>query len=135
MGRTREVQVYREHPVTFTVADPILSEASVKKAQIVDAVGGFALRLDFDKEGSWLLEQYTSGNTGKHLVIFSQWEDAPNAKQSTGRWLAAPRIQKHIADGVLIFTPDATREELEKIVVGLNHVAKERGTGEEELKW
>jgi hypothetical protein len=40
------------------------------------------------------------------------------------RWLAAPRITGRIADGRLEFTPDATRDEAERIVHGLNRVAE-----------
>jgi hypothetical protein len=40
------------------------------------------------------------------------------------RWLAAPIVRKRIGDGKLIFTPDATREECDTIVTGLNAVAK-----------
>jgi hypothetical protein len=131
-GRTKEVQVYREHPVTFTVErDPFLTESNVKHAEIVDALGGFAFRLEFNKEGSWLLEEYTSGNRGRHIVIFTQWENKAASETSIGRWLAAPTIHKHVADGILIFTPDATREEAEKITLGLNNVAKMRGTDDE----
>ena len=43
------------------------------------------------------------------------------------RWLAAPRISQRIKDGVLVFTPDATREEAERIVRGLNNVAIKLG--------
>jgi len=135
MGRTQEIKVYREHPVTFTVSRaPFLSEANLKQAQVVEVVGGFALRLDFDHEGGWLLEQYTSGNRGKHIAVFGQWDEQPDAKLNPGRWLAAPLIQNHIADGVFIFTPDATRQEIDNLVLGLNNVAKKLGTGKE-VKW
>jgi hypothetical protein len=40
------------------------------------------------------------------------------------RWLAAPQITKHLSAGVFTFTPDATREEAERIVTGLNNVAE-----------
>ena len=40
------------------------------------------------------------------------------------RWLAAPVISHRISDGVLVFTPDATREEAEEIALGLNNVSK-----------
>ena len=40
------------------------------------------------------------------------------------RWLAAPILQQRIRDGLLVFTPDATREEAERIVRGLKNVAK-----------
>jgi hypothetical protein len=44
------------------------------------------------------------------------------------RWLAAPVISHRIGDGVLVFTPDATREEAEEIALGLNNVAKKTHT-------
>lgn len=132
MGRTESVAVYREHPVSFTVyKEPFLNEANVKAAKVVDTLGGFALRIEFDKEGSMLLEQYSSASLGRHILIFSQWDDTPDSKLNKGRWLAAPRIQTHITDGVFIFTPDATREEAENIALGLNNVARRLETGKE----
>src|SRR5690349_3559343 len=77
-GRTETVAVYREHPVSFTIyKEPFLTEGSVKEAKVVDTLGGFGLRLDFDKAGSMLLEQYTSGSPGRHIAVFSQWDDTP----------------------------------------------------------
>jgi hypothetical protein len=80
--------------------------------------------LKLDKRGTWLLEQATGMNPGKHLVIFSQFGEAPDYKLNTGRWLAAPKIERRIADGTISFTPDATREESDAIVKGLNNVAR-----------
>jgi hypothetical protein len=40
------------------------------------------------------------------------------------RWLAAPVIPRRISNGVLTFTPDASREEADLIAIGLNNVAK-----------
>jgi hypothetical protein len=129
-GRTEAVQVYREHPVTFTVTKvPFLAESHIKEAKVVEVVGGFALRIDFDKEGEMLLEQYTSAGRGRHIAVFSQWEETAELKVNAGRWLAAPLIKTHITDGVFIFTPDASREEVDKIVLGLNNVAKKLDTG------
>ena len=54
---------------------------------------------------------------GRRLVIYCNFEDS--------RWLAAPVIREPIKDGLLTFTPDATREECERIVEGLNNVARE----------
>jgi preprotein translocase subunit SecD len=135
MGRTESAEVYRESPMSFTVyKEPFLSERNVKEAKVVDTLGGFGLRLDFDKEGGLLLEQYTAAGVGHHIAVFSQWDDTPGSKLNKGRWLAAPRIQTHISDGVFIFTPDATREEAENIARGLNNVAKRLQTGKE-VKW
>jgi hypothetical protein len=36
-------------------------------------------------------------------------------------------MNKRITDGVLVFTPDTTREEAENIALGLNNVAKSLG--------
>ena len=121
----------RSHPVPigrsalFTVnveKIPFLTEHQIKEAMLVDTNDGFALKLEFDKAGTWLLEQYTSANQGKRVAIFAQWEEEL-------RWLAAPRIEKRIANGVLVFTPDANREETERLVIGLNKSAKEIGRG------
>ena len=38
------------------------------------------------------------------------------------RWLAAPMITRQIQDGIFVFTPDASREEAERIVRGVNNV-------------
>ena len=40
------------------------------------------------------------------------------------RWLAAPVFTKRITDGVLVFTPDCTREEADRIVKGLKLAIK-----------
>ncbi len=40
------------------------------------------------------------------------------------RWIAAPVIKERLGDGVLVFTPDTTRQEAERIVSGLTRVAE-----------
>lgn len=132
MGRTETEEVYRASPIKFTIDKaPFLTEASVKEAKVTDVTGGFALQIQFDRQGSWLLEQYTSANRTKHLVIASQFVAPGEEKINQGRWLAAPQIKTHITDGLLIFTPDATKEETERIALGLNHVAEKLSTGKE----
>ncbi len=128
MGRTEKVQVYRAQPFWMTVEkQPFLTEQLMKEAKVVDVMGGYALQVQFDRQGSWLLEQYTAAARGKHLGIFCQWCTPPDEKLNQGRWLAAPLVQTHITDGLLIFTPDASREEAEQIALGLNNVAKKAG--------
>ena len=105
---TESVPVYREKPVWVTRAEvPFLSEANVAAASVVDEVGGYSLRIQFDDDGEVLLEECTTRNRGRRIAIFSQF--APELKDY--RWLAAPVISRRISDGVLVFTPDATREE------------------------
>lgn len=135
MGRSQKITIGRDNPVTLTVEKtPFISEAHVKDAKVVDVVGGFLLRVELDHEGALLLEQYTAANTGHHLAIFSQFPEPPEEKLNGGRWLAGPRIATHITDGILSFTPDATREEADQFVLGLNHVAAKLQTGKE-VKW
>jgi hypothetical protein len=118
---TQSVSVSRDDPVLVTITqEPILTEASIVAAKVIDAPGGFAIKVHFDETGSWILEQYSAANTGRHLVIFGQWGDKP----AIGRWLAAPLISHRMADGVLAFTPDLSRPEADQLVLGLNHVAE-----------
>lgn len=125
MGRTQEVEIYRAQPFAITIdKNPFLTEAEVKEARVITVLGGYAMQIQFTRQGTWLLEQYTAALRGKHIAIFSQFCPPPDEKLNKGRWLAAPMIQTHITDGILVFTPDATREEAEEITMGLNNVAK-----------
>ena len=121
----RPVAVSRSEQVMFNVEnEPFLTEVIVKKADVVNTVGGFALSIEFDRKGSWLLEQYTSGNKGKHLVIFSAFVPPGTNRINEGRWLAAPTINQRMTDGRISFTPDASRPETEAIARGLNNLAR-----------
>lgn len=116
------VPIYRQSPVQVNVdKDPFLTEVNVSEAKVMDTIGGFALRIEFDHEGAMLLENYTTANPGRRIAMFSSF----GKTKEESRWLAAPRIDKRISNGVLIFTPDATRAEAERIVLGLNNVHKE----------
>ena len=116
------VPIYRERPTMINVeVVPFITEQNVAEAKVIEVVGGYALRLKFDHAGMALLEDYTVANRGRHIAIFSQFGE----KLSESRWLAAPLITSRISDGVLTFTPDATREECDDIALGLNNVAKE----------
>ena len=53
-------------------------------------------------------------------------------KGKQSRWLAAPQFTRLISNGILQFTPDASREETEEIAKGLNNIAKKNESNE---KW
>jgi len=117
------VPVYREKPVLVNVDKaPFLTEANVEEAKVVDVLGGFDLQIKFDRQGGWILENYTTTNPGKHLAIFATF----GRKSDESRWLAAPVISRRLDKAVLTFTPDASREEAERIARGLNNAAKEK---------
>lgn len=123
--KVQTVPIYRAHPVSVTVLKtPFLTEANVAEAAVVDQPGGFALQIKLDRQGKWLLEQYTTGSRGKHIAIFSEFVTGPRDKKAQGRWLAAPVLSQRIKDGVLSFTPDATREEAVNIALGLSNIAR-----------
>jgi preprotein translocase subunit SecD len=116
--RTMEVPVFRASPVLVNInKNPFITEANVTSAEVTDEPGGFSIRVVFDRQGRWLLESYTAKNLKRRMVIFSSF--GPEE-----RWLAAPTIEKVIADGVITFTPDATRDEALRIVRGLKNYAK-----------
>ena len=120
-GTSQNISVLRSDPVSVTInREPILTEANIVMAKVIDARGDFAIEIKLDENGTWLLEQYSAANPGRHFAIFGQWSEKPVA----GRWLAAPVITHRIADGVLAFTPDCSREEADQLVPGLNNVAK-----------
>lgn len=121
-GITQQITVLRSDPVLVTIKrEPILTEANLIEAKVIDAQGGFALQLKFDGNGSWIVEQYSAANPGRHFVIWGQWSD----QAADSRWLAAPLITRRIAGGTLVFTPDCSREEADQLVLGLNETAKQ----------
>jgi preprotein translocase subunit SecD len=117
LGKSMVVEVGQETMFTLSVEkDAFLSAGHVAKASVVHAMGFFEIMIEFDRHGTWTLEQYTTAYRGRRIAIMSQFGKA--------RWLAAPRINKTIKDGIFIFTPDCTKEEADRLVKGLNNVAK-----------
>jgi hypothetical protein len=116
------VPIFRQHPVMVSVERrPFLTELEVADARVVDVLEGFAIRVQLSTHGTWLLEQRSIESRGKRLAIHVQF----GKELKEARWLAAPVMGHRIADGVLLFTPDATREESDEIVLGLNNIARE----------
>lgn len=131
-GRSETVTVHRDPEIKMVIdKEAFLTGAAVKEAKVIDVMGGFALQFQFDRQGSWLLEEYTAAGRGRHIAIFTQFEKPPEKKLNAGRWLAAPLVSNIITNGQLTFTPDATREEAQHIAEGLNNVARMLETGKE----
>ena len=120
-GAGETVSVIRANPVLVTInSEPVLTEASIVSATMLNSPVGYAVEVKFDSLGSYTLEQYTSAYEGKHFVIFGQWSE----NSTNSRWLAAPLITHRIANGTLAFTPDASPAETKELVLGLNNMAK-----------
>jgi hypothetical protein len=113
--RCIKVPVDRVLPIKVTIdRNAALFEEHVARASVVDVLGGCAIKVVFNERGTIVLDSLTTTYRGQRLVIFSNF--------GTDRWLAAPMMTRRIADGVLVFTPDATRDEAERMVNGLNNV-------------
>ena len=116
-GQSTNAVIGRSAPFQITIArEAFLTEFNIERADVSDSVGGFSISVQFNDEGKITLEHYTTAYRGRHIVIGAEFGQT--------RWLAAPVIRQRIADGKLVFTPDATREEAERIVRGLNRVAE-----------
>ena len=129
---TRKIKVFENDPTELKVdQSTIVTDAEVESANVVDALGGFALVIKFDKRGQWLLDQHSSLNIGRHLAIFVQYGE----KSEKAKWIAAPVISNRISDGSLIFTPDLTRDEADEIVKGLGHKAASAKAAKDDKQW
>src|SRR6266446_1569370 len=96
------VMVGRQTPFPVNVNKlPFVEETHLAKASLVEeGTGGFSLRLQLNRQGTWLLEQYTVANKGRHIAVFAELEDF--------RWIAAWLINQRISDGVFTSSPDTT---------------------------
>jgi len=115
---SKSVPIFRASPTYVTIdRNSFLDENDLVKASIEED-NGFAIRLQFNEHGVLLLENVTRANQGGHIAIFCDFGQE-------SRWLAAPAFDHPITDGIITFTPDATREEADRIVRGLNNEVKE----------
>ncbi|HXC98442.1 MAG TPA: hypothetical protein VN048_03810 [Verrucomicrobiae bacterium] len=118
------ISIYRSQPIEVSMMkEPFLDSRDLEEAKVMDEPGGlFSIRLKFNWEGTAILDSFTSSNPGRRIGVYGDFKEK--------RWLASPVIRQRISNGVLTFTPDATREEAERLVRGLNNVAKEMKKGE-----
>jgi hypothetical protein len=112
-----EVTINRSSPYTINVEKlAFVDSGDLDEAVVIDELGGFVIRLKFNWRGTQLLDGVTSINHNKRIAVFGRFPDS--------RWLGSPIIHKRIANGVFSFTPDCSREEADRLVHGLNNVAK-----------
>ena len=127
--RTVTVQILKARPVPVLIEkEPFLTEANVAEAKVVDVMGGYDLQVRLERQGTWLLQNYSATNPGRHFAIFSEFGE----ENKQARWLAAPIFTRVNSTGVIQFAPDVTREEAEEIARRLNNVAK---VAKKKSKW
>ena len=117
-GKSESVLIHRADPQIFMniEKEPFLLVADIIKAEIVDQMGSFAIRVQFNNRGVKMLEAVSLYNMGRHYAILCAFPEK--------RWLAAPLFSTPIRSGSITFTPDASREEADRIVNGINAMAK-----------
>ena len=117
----QKIQVYRSAPIEVEIESLyLLNEENVVSAKVVDEMGTYALEIQFNNWAIPLLAHNSSSYQGRRIALQAQF----GPKQKTIRWIGAPRLREVIDDGVLRFTPDATREEAYQIAAGLNNNAR-----------
>jgi hypothetical protein len=116
--RTMPVRVGRNNPVSLTVeASPYIREINVLKAEAWDTTdGGVAIRLELDRFGSRKLEIASVMHRGRRMAVMVQFPES--------RWIDIVELNRKQSDGVLILYPDASPEEVDRIVKGLNLLAE-----------
>jgi hypothetical protein len=157
-GSVGKVLVTRNQDPFVVEREPFLTEADVVKAVLVEDPSGdgtYSLQIAFNSHGTLLLDMVTTGNKGKHIIIFSQFpipgqkqpkvkarkktdaddladeppppEPPPEipGKPRQSGWLTAVLIRDRNASGIFRFTPDATHQEGERIIRGLKNVIAE----------
>lgn len=116
--RNGPVTVGRSSPFVVNVEKrPFLTEQELTAAGLVESEGGFALKLEFDRRGTLLLDQYSSAYRGKRAAVLARWDQQV-------RWLAAPRMDQRLTNGVLVFTPDASPADAQRLVEALNKTVR-----------
>lgn len=115
-NRLEAIPILRANPVMVNVEkEPFLDERDIVRATLADYMGGFVIQVQFNDHGKLVLETVSTANKGMRVAILCDFGQM--------RWLAAPVMSRPITNGILTFTPDATREEALRIVRGLNNTA------------
>ena len=95
-----------------------VDERDFKDVNIVETPDeGFMIEFILTSEGSSILQNITGRYRGRRIVIFANFGDP--------RYLGAPKIEKIITNGILRITPDASREEAERFVLGMKNTIRE----------
>lgn len=115
---TMPVQIGRLNPVKMTVQQsPFIREINVLKAEAWDTTdGGIAIRLELDRIGRKHLETASMLHRGARVAVQAIFPEP--------RWIDIMKLDRHMGDGIIILYPDASPEETDRIVSGLNLVSE-----------
>ena len=90
---------------------PVLTEKDIQAAEIHPTAGGDAVLVRYDIEATMRVEELTTRDRGRYLVVF--WNDRPVAA-----WL----VDQRLTNGQFLVEGDFTDEEAAVIVRNLNRL-------------
>ena len=111
----REVAVPKTGLTVQVDRFPVLTERDVASAEIYQTAGGPSILLRLEIHGNIMLDEVTTRNRGRYLVVFLD-----------GCPVAAWFIEKRLNTGSFILEGDFTGEEAKKAVESLNRQSKKR---------
>ena len=115
--RLTTITMGRAAPFSYSVErGSFLKDDQIVAATLLENDGLYAIKIKLDRQGETILNQLTSSNSGKRIAVWAEFGEV--------RWIGSVRIERRITNGEMTFTPDTTRDEAEKIVDGVNHLAK-----------
>jgi hypothetical protein len=122
-GQSGSIRILRSRPLSINIQfRPFLTQDHVVKAELHDSFGTHDIALHLNREGQLILHNTLRANPGMRIAYFCQF-----GQEEEGRWLAAPRYDPREVQDVLVFTPDASRDESVRVVLGLNQIARKAG--------
>ena len=115
----QEVEVYRAYPEKVYIGTrEFLDDRDFKEVNVVDSPDGtFQIEFVLNSDGASILQNITTRYRGRRMIVFANFGDP--------RYLGAPKIDRTITDGIVRITPDASREEAERFVLGMKNTIHE----------
>jgi preprotein translocase subunit SecD len=115
-GHWREAKIPKTELTLRVDRFPVLTERDVKMAEPFETVGGVAVMLHFDAHGMFMLDELTTRDRGRYLVVFLN--DRP---------VAAHLVERRLVHGQFLLEGDFTDAEARQLIDDLNKMAKKRG--------
>ena len=114
----QEVEIYRAYPEKISIGTrEFLDDRDFKDVSLVDTEdGSFKIEFVLNSDGSSILQDITTRYRWRRLVILTNFGDP--------RYMGAPKIERTISDGIVQITPDASREEAERFVLGMKNTIR-----------
>ena len=112
----REVQIPKTELTLRVDTSPVLTESDVTTAEPFETSGGLAVMLHFDPHGMFVLDEVTTRDRGRYLVVFLN--DRP---------VDARLVDQRLVHGQFLLEGDFTDAEARQLIDDLNKMAKKRG--------